>query len=177
MRIVAGSARGRRIVAPQGLDTRPTTDRVREALFNSLGSLGAVVDARVLDAFAGSGALGLEALSRGAAHVTFVEHDHRARHAVEANLATLGFADRATVIDSDVHHYLPVAPAFDLMVCDPPYAFDAWDDLLANSPAPLVAVESDREVHIPDGWELVRQKRYGSTVVTVITRSSTDPLE
>ena len=172
MRIVAGTARGRRIEAPPGRDVRPTTDRVREALFNSLGSLGVVEGARVIDLFAGSGALGLEALSRGAAHVTFVEQDRRAANVVRRNLDTLGFTDRALVVDDDALVWLSGAPAAALMLCDPPYAFDGWPDLLAASPAPLVVAESDRSIEPPDGWELVRTKRYGTTVVTIVARSA-----
>ena len=87
--MVAGSARGRRLEAPEGTTTRPTGDRVREAVFNSLHSLGAVEDASVLDLFAGSGALGIEALSRGAAEATFVDSDRRAVDLVQANLLEL----------------------------------------------------------------------------------------
>ncbi|MDZ7678168.1 MAG: 16S rRNA (guanine(966)-N(2))-methyltransferase RsmD [Acidimicrobiales bacterium] len=177
MRIVAGVARGRRIGAPTGLDTRPTTDRVREALFNALGSLGAVAGSTVVDLFAGSGALGLEALSRGAARVRFVEHDRRARAAIEANLESLGFADRAEVVPSDAFAYLGHALPADLMLCDPPYRFDRWDELLEASAAPLVVCESDRGVAAPPGWELVRQKRYGATVVTILSRSAPHPPE
>ena len=93
MRVVAGSARGRRLQTPPGLDVRPTTDRVREATFNALGSMGVVDGARVLDLFAGSGALGIEALSRGAEHVTFVDTSPRALEAVRANLAGCGLDD------------------------------------------------------------------------------------
>jgi 16S rRNA (guanine966-N2)-methyltransferase len=90
MRVIAGTARGRRLVAPTGSSTRPTSDRVREATFNALGSLGVVVDATVLDLFAGSGAMGIEALSRGAAHATFVDQDRAARAAIEATWRPAG---------------------------------------------------------------------------------------
>ena len=96
MRVVAGEARGRRLVAPEGSKTRPTLDRVRESMFNSLGSLDAVDGARVLDLFAGSGALGIEALSRGATSCVFVDHGRDARNAISVNLETTGFLDRST---------------------------------------------------------------------------------
>ena len=172
MRIVAGTARGRRIEAPPGRDTRPTTDRVREALFNALGSLGAVDGATVVDLFAGSGALGLEALSRGAAHATFVERDRRTAALVGRNVDALGMSDRAIVVTGDALDWLHTAPPVDLLLCDPPYGFDDWDTLLAASPAPLVVAESDREIAVPEGWELVRSKRYGTTVVTILARST-----
>ncbi len=138
MRVVAGSARGRRLEAPEGESTRPTGDRVREAVFNSLHSLGAVEDATVLDLFAGSGALGIEALSRGAAHATFVDTDRRAIGAIEANLAATGLAERATVLRADADSVVARAVAegrrWDLALLDPPYAFDGWADLLAVLP-------------------------------------------
>jgi 16S rRNA (guanine966-N2)-methyltransferase len=177
VRIVAGTARGRRIAAPPGLDTRPTTDRVREAMFNSLESMGAVRDATMVDLFAGSGALGLEALSRGAAHVTFVERDRRARSVIDENLAALGFGDRARVVALDAFTHLDQAPPVDVALCDPPYGTDRWDELLAVCRAELVVCESDREVDPPEGWELVRQKRYGATVVTILSRTPAHPPE
>ena len=102
MRVVAGEARGRQIVAPEGTQTRPTSDRVRESIFNMLFSLGAIDDVKALDLYAGCGALGIEALSRGAEHCTFVEQDRRAVECIKNNLETLGYSDRATVIQADV---------------------------------------------------------------------------
>ena len=102
MRVVAGELRGRKILAPEGKTTRPTTDMAREATFNALGSLDVVVGARVVDACAGSGALGIEAISRGAAHCTFIERDRAAIEVLRENLSTLGITDRATVIRGDV---------------------------------------------------------------------------
>ncbi len=120
---VAGEFRGRRLVAPAGTSTRPTTDRVREATFNALGSRDLVVGAQVADLFAGSGAIGIEALSRGAEHCTFVERDRDALRALRTNLDTLGIADRSRVVTGDV---LAVAAAVDadLVFADPPYDFD-----------------------------------------------------
>ncbi len=102
MRIVAGSVRGRRLLAPPGRTTRPTSDRVREAVFNALGSMDALVDATVVDLFAGSGALGLEALSRGAARATFVESDRTAADVLRRNVAACGMEHRARVVCGDV---------------------------------------------------------------------------
>jgi 16S rRNA (guanine966-N2)-methyltransferase len=174
MRVVAGTARGRRLAAPTGLDVRPTTDRVREATFNALHSLGAVADATAVDLFAGTGALGIEALSRGARHVTFVEPDRAARAVVAENLATVGFADRATVVSTTAESFLLRQDvAYDLVFCDPPYEYAAWPDLFAAigrvvAPDGLVVVESDRSVEPPPGWEVARDKRYGGTVVGVV---------
>src|SRR5262245_2322311 len=133
MRVVAGSARGRTLVAPPGARTRPTTDRVREAIFNALGSRGGVEGEPVADLFAGSGALGVEALSRGAAHVTFVDRDRAARQAIRRNVEACGFADQATIVGLPVERWLAGLAAgarFAVAFCDPPYAYDAWPELL-----------------------------------------------
>ena len=171
MRVVAGSLRGRRIQAPPGTDTRPTSDRVREAVFNALASLDRVRGLHVLDLFAGSGALGIEALSRGAEHCSFVEHARPALQVLRANLQALDLADQATVLPMDVDRYLASNPdAVDLALADPPYAFDAWPALLAAVPASFVAAESDRPIDAPLGWEDVRTRRYGTTHVTFLVR-------
>jgi 16S rRNA (guanine966-N2)-methyltransferase len=120
MRIIAGTHRGHRIAAPKGRDTRPTSDRVRENAFNLIGP---VDDAEVLDLFAGSGALGLEALSRGAARATFVESDRDAARTINANLDKLGL--HATVLQTDVVRAVQQERrTYDLVLCDPPYDYD-----------------------------------------------------
>jgi len=176
MRVIAGTARGRRLQAPDGRDTRPTGDRVREATFNALHSLGALEGATVVDLFAGSGALGIEALSRGAAHAVFVDSDRRAVQAIEANLRTTELADRATVHAVDAGRFLDRAQAegehWDVALLDPPYAYEGWDVLLARLPAQLAVAESDRAIEPPAGWGVVRQRRYGSTLVTVLRSTS-----
>jgi 16S rRNA (guanine966-N2)-methyltransferase len=122
MRIIAGEWRGRKIVAPPGDATRPTADRTRETLFSMLVSrLGSFEGLRIADLFAGSGALGLEALSRGAAHVSFIENDMAAAKVIQANLAALGATARADVRLASALK-LPSAPAFDLILADPPYS-------------------------------------------------------
>jgi 16S rRNA (guanine966-N2)-methyltransferase len=167
VRVVAGTAKGRRLVAPAGRDTRPTGERVRESIFNALHSLGAVDGATVLDLFAGSGALGIEALSRGARLCTFVEPAPAALAAIRENLATAGVAERATVEARSAEAYLAGGPAaVDVALCDPPYAFADWSGLLARLPAGLVVCESDRPVELGAGWDAARTRRYGGTVVT-----------
>ncbi len=169
LRVVAGTAGGRRLEAPEGDSTRPTTDRVREAVFNSLYSLGAVEGARVLDLFAGSGALGIEALSRGAVHATFVESDRRVRQVIDRNLEALGLDDRSSVVSADGVAYLSRAGSYDLLLLDPPYAFDQWPELLDRVHDCVVVIESDREIEPPAHWEVHRARRYGATVVTLAT--------
>ena len=174
MRVVAGTVRGRRLATPAGGATRPTSDRVREATFNALESLGALRGAEVLDLFAGSGALGIEALSRGAARATFVDDDPRALAVVRANLATTGLAAFAEVVRSDALRFLAEEPgAFGVAMLDPPYRFDdeAWRRLLGVVPADLVVVESDRTIEVGPNWEVLRSKRYGGTVVALVRSS------
>lgn len=170
MRVVAGEFGGRKIVAPEGTATRPTTDRVREAIFNSLGSSGILDGALVADLFAGSGAVGIEALSRGAEKCVFVERNRHALNALDDNLDSLGLGDRSKIISSDV---MAVAPSLDcdIVFADPAYDFDAWDRLLDLVKADLVVAESGRPIACPEGWEVTREKKYGRTVVTFFERA------
>jgi 16S rRNA (guanine966-N2)-methyltransferase len=123
VRVIAGELRGRRLFAPHGILTRPTLDRVKEALFSILGDLRG---ARVLDCFAGTGSLGIEALSRGAEHATFVEHAKPALAVLRRNLETLGLGPRSRVLAERIERVMKVQPwdarAFDLVLFDPPYA-------------------------------------------------------
>ena len=170
MRVVAGELRGRKISAPDGTTTRPTTDMAREAIFNALTSLDVIVDAAVLDLFAGSGALGIEALSRGAKHCTFIERDREALASLQDNIKKLGLTDRTTVIRADVLIAATKVSGIDLVMADPPYEFKNWQGLLANITAPLVVAESNREITGLNGWESLRSKRYGRTHVTYLRR-------
>lgn len=174
LRVVAGEARGRRLASPPGTATRPTSDRVRQAVFNALDSLGAVRGATVVDAFGGSGALGIEALSRGADHATFAETDPVARQVIEDNLLAVGLAERATVTAASGPVAIAQGGPWDLVLLDPPYSFDGWDDLLIATAAHLaddgvVVVESDREVAVPAPLVGIRAKGYGGTVVVFAT--------
>lgn len=174
MRVVAGTLSGRRLVAPATgrgpATTRPTTDKVREAVFNALQSRHPLEGLTVIDLFAGSGAMGIEALSRGVRHCTFVERDRRAVEALRTNLAHLGLIDRSTVIVGDVMARLGSLPRADLVLADPPYDFDAWASLLAGVDAETVVAESDRPVECGDRWEVHRTRAYGRTRVTWLHR-------
>jgi 16S rRNA (guanine966-N2)-methyltransferase len=175
-RIVAGEYGGRRLQTPPGDGTRPTTDRVREAMFSSLQSeLGGFNSLRVLDLFAGSGALGLEALSRGAEAADFVESDTRVSGLIKRNIADLGCSG-AKVLRTTVERFLRVPPRvpYDLVFLDPPYALPTVDvsALVAALAAPgwrtpdsLVVVErSNRDPFAwPEGVEPLRDKAYGET--------------
>jgi 16S rRNA (guanine966-N2)-methyltransferase len=173
MRVIGGDFRGRRLTAPVGANVRPTADRVREAIFSMLYSLGGVDGLQVADLFAGTGALGIEALSRGAASVTFVEQDARSVAGIRDNLGSVGMSDAeargdATVVRADVDAWVAqTAARYDLVLCDPPYGYAGWDTLVARLPADLVVLESSAEIAAPEGWEVLRSKRYGGTIVTV----------
>jgi 16S rRNA (guanine966-N2)-methyltransferase len=168
MRVVAGTAGGRRLRSLHGRGVRPTGERVREAVFASLESMGALDGARVLDLFAGTGALGIEALSRGAVHATFVDDDTRAVATVRTNLEATGFTSRARVVHADVLRFLAVEPlSVEVAFADPPYAFDRWPELLEGLDAELAVLESDREIDVGERWRTTRCRRYGDTVVTV----------
>ncbi len=177
MRVVAGLAGGRRLRAPAGRKVRPTSERVREALFNSLGSLEVLDGATVLDLFAGTGALGIEALSRGAASATFVDADHAAIRAIEENLATMGLGGDATVVHGDALRFVESAGSagrapFDLALVDPPYAFDDWPRLLAALPARLAVLEAGDHIDVHPPWVALRSRRHGDTVVTLVRRQA-----
>ncbi|HVU76984.1 MAG TPA: 16S rRNA (guanine(966)-N(2))-methyltransferase RsmD [Gaiellaceae bacterium] len=172
MRIIAGEHRGRRIVAPKGLTTRPTSDRVRENAFNLIGP---VDDAEVLDLFAGSGALGLEALSRGAASCVFVDADREACRTIGANLDTLRL--HATVLCQDVLRAVgSERRTFDLVLADPPYDYDLarlashLPRLLA--PDGLLVLESSGRDDPPaiDGLEVRTSRKYGAARLTLFIR-------
>lgn len=164
------------MVAPPGTTTRPATARLREAVFNALGSRGLVVGADVVDLFAGSGAMGIEALSRGAEHVLFVDPDRAARRAIEQNLDACGLHDRAKVVASTAERVVREAAAagreFDLALCDPPFVFDGWPELLKLLPAAFAVLEAPEPVGLPDGWDLVREARYGASWLGFAERGS-----
>ena len=177
MRVIAGTHRGARIAAPKGLATRPTGDRVREAAFNLIGP---VEDATVLDLFAGSGAMGIEALSRGAASATFVESDRAACRAIQQNLEKLRLTG-ALVLQKDVFQALReergAGRIYDLVLVDPPYG--AWPDLeerLAEALPPALTedgalvVETSARVEPDLPLTVVTSRRYGSARITVFTR-------
>jgi len=187
MRITGGTLRGRELKTLSGRDIRPTSDKVRQALFNLLGD--AVSDARVLDVFAGCGAVGLDALSRGASHVTFVEKDHRALKIIHENVETLGLADRATLRRFDIARHpeklRDPAGSFDVAFLDPPYRMTRsltgdselgrllaclWSGGIVDA-AGVVVLEHDRRAAVGGSWRSfgVRDARtYGDTTLTFL---------
>lgn len=188
-RVVAGRLGGRNLRVPRGTTTRPTTDRVREALFSTLGDR--VVGAKVLDLFAGSGALGIEALSRGAEHATFVERDRRAVRVLRENLTELGLRARVHAFDvgrfvRDLDGIEPSA-AYDLVLCDPPYRLAAPEvlELLSRlsrdrhlARGAMMVVERDRHggrlTVAGGGLAVVDVRTYGDTVLYYLRRDDGD---
>lgn len=209
MRVIGGSLRGRPLVGPAGPGTRATGDKVREAIFDMLASMRLpggqpVLEGQaVLDLYAGTGAFGIEALSRGASSAVFVERDAKAAGVLRENLSRLGLSrlspmdrglanrglanrglvdrgladrdlakrepalGRAKVVMADALEYLEASPGFAVAFCDPPYDFDRWQVLLGRLRAAVAVIETNRPLAVPDGWVVVRQKRYGGTLVTM----------
>jgi 16S rRNA (guanine966-N2)-methyltransferase len=172
-RVISGSARGRRLQVAAGSTTRPTSDRAREGLFSSLQSLLYLEGARVLDLYAGSGALGLEAVSRGAGSATLVEDDPDALAVLRGNVEHLGFRS-AYVVPQPVERFLAVdtEPRYDLALLDPPYELDAVPvlELLVPWLAPDAVVAVERrtrgpELAWPAAYEPVRSRRYGEATL------------
>lgn len=176
MRVIAGTARGRRLKSVDGLGIRPTTDRVKESLFSTLGP--GIRDKRVLDLFAGSGGLGIEALSRGASHATFVEADPAAAAMIKANLTSAGLGDRAEVLRQRAESFAEGSrfggrEAYDVVFADPPYetgipsrVLEALDSTGRLAPGAMVVLEvSSRlaDLNLPIGYRLLDTRRYGDS--------------
>jgi 16S rRNA (guanine966-N2)-methyltransferase len=178
MRIVGGKFRGRPLEAPRNQDIRPTSDRIREALFSILGSKIDIENIRVLDLFAGTGALGLEALSRGAAFCLFVETDSAARALIRTNSENFSVMGHSKIYRRDATKLGPrpvsAGPEFDLVFADPPYsrglAEPALNDLLTGNwlaPEAMVIVEESAksEIIVPDRLEQIDERRYGESQI------------
>lgn len=177
MRVVSGSARGCKLQPVPGMNTRPTTDRVKENVFNLIQDH--IREAAVLDLFAGTGQLGIEALSRGAASCDFVEHNGTAYHVVAKNIQTARVQERARTHRMEADAFLAKAGAkrFSLIFLDPPYggiilenalrSIERFDILSANG---IIICESAVEDRFAHGFEVIRERRYGATMITVLRR-------
>jgi 16S rRNA (guanine966-N2)-methyltransferase len=180
VRVIAGTLRGRRLATPDWAGLRPTSDKLRETIFNILAPR--LTGARVLDGFAGTGALGIEAVSRGAAHVTFIENDRRAFQLISDNVRQCGIADRCAIIRADLRSWAPhgVHP-FDIILLDPPYddsdlqrAIVAAAGVAAGDA--LIVLEHSRRVVPPDScgeFVSVRRLRSGDSALTLYKRERT----
>lgn len=179
MRIIAGEWRGRPVVAPEGRATRPTSDRAREGLFSMLVSrLGSFDGLYVSDLFAGTGALGLEALSRGAAHCLFVDNDREAVASIRRNLERFGASERGDVRAQSIEHVPPPPRPCDLIFLDPPYRTGLADMAIRRlgdpawvSPGALVSVETEGALPVPDGFEREAERRFGKAHIHLFRRA------
>jgi 16S rRNA (guanine966-N2)-methyltransferase len=180
MRIIAGEWRGRPLAAPEGRGTRPTSDRAREGLFSMLVSrLGSFEGLRAADLFAGTGALGLEALSRGARHCTFVDNDRDAAATIRRNLAIFGAESRSDVRAQGVEHAPPSPEPFDLVFLDPPYrtelaamALGRLADPAWVAPGGLVSVETGGALAVPAAFAVETERRFGKAHIHLLRRLS-----
>lgn len=187
LRIIAGSHRGRKLIAPEGKDIRPTSARAREALFNILvhgvetaDGTSPIQDARVLDAFAGTGALGLEALSRGAGFVTFMDASPQAMKAVSENLRAMKELPKAAMVRADATNPPPARQGCTLVFLDPPYrsglipkALTALRDKGWIAPGALLCAElaAKEELDLPEGFTAMDERRYGAAKVILIRQA------
>ncbi|MBE7063976.1 MAG: 16S rRNA (guanine(966)-N(2))-methyltransferase RsmD [Ruminococcaceae bacterium] len=184
MRVISGTARGKKLLSLEGLDTRPTTDRVKESVFNIIMSY--VRDAAVLDAFAGSGALGIEALSRGAVHCTFVEKSRAALEVLRKNLEGTRLSDKAAVRQADTLEFLRAERGtFDLIFLDPPYdgglygpvmELIAERGLLSADGVLVVEKRAETVLAVPDGLTCIKERKYGKTAIAVYTSRKEDAI-
>ena len=182
MRVITGTARGRRLKELQGMETRPTTDKVKESLFSIIQF--DIEGRRVLDLFAGTGQLGIEALSRGAAEAVFVDRRPDAVRLVQENLALCGFTDRARVKSGDALAYLKSGEKFDLIFLDPPYAADLLEQALTGIAScdfcrehGIIVAESAADKVLPElpaPYRLYREYRYGKIRLSVYHRSGNE---
>jgi len=185
LRIIAGTARGKKLAVFSGVDIRPTPDRVREAVFNILfSSWGEMRESRILDLFAGTGAMGIEALSRGARHAVLVDRSEQALKLISRNLRSCNFETRARLIRSEIGKAVSMLGGkeqFDIIFLDPPYGHDlvrstiteiSRADLLA--PSGIICAESGRKDAVPcliEEFSRIEERRYGATAVHFLTRS------
>lgn len=184
MRVITGTARGRKLKAPRGMETRPTADRIKEALFNIIGSR--IVDINFLDLYAGTGAIGIEAISRGALRAVFVEKNPSAVKIIKENLEITGLTDRATILNLDVERAVEMLRAdgleFEITFIDPPYrkdlvrvSLEKLDRYKLAVPGGLVITESSKSDVLPDevgALQRFRDQRYGDTVLTFYQRTN-----
>ena len=168
--MIAGTARGRKLLAPAGRTTRPITDRAKEGIFNMLLPIIELDGCRVLDLYAGSGSFGIECLSRGAGHVTFVERNRAAAAVIQDNLDALGLADDATVLTASVESVVRTAAPVELAFCDPPYADDVWAELLPMIPAEVLVGHAEFDIPLTPEWTELKRRTYSRAHIVIAER-------
>ena len=170
MRVIAGSARGQQLKAKLPEKVRPTTDFAREAIFSMLEARGGLVGLTVCDLYCGSGALGIEALSRGAEHVYFYDSDPKCLAAAKENYEGVNVEGQAHFVRASLPIWTPPS-GVDLILADPPYGPMDLAGLLHGIKSERVVVENDRFMEAPVGWTVTKEKRYGTTLVTILEPS------
>ena len=181
MRVISGTARGKKLTPVPGMDTRPTTDRVKESIFNIIQNQ--VRGARVLDLFAGTGQMGIEALSRGAAHCDFVDHDKTAQSVARKNIEACRVSDRATLSGGDFGSFVArcAKGQYDLIFLDPPYGGKILKEALSTierfdilSKTGIIVCESAAEDTVETGLHKGREYRYGTIKITIVSHDQED---
>ncbi len=178
MRIIGGMHRGRKLATPTDKNIRPTTDRMRETIFNILTHTSGGLDgARILDVFAGTGAMGLEALSRGAAHCTFFDKDRKALQLVKKNSGLMGNLDKITVRNMSAPRFLPSGTAYDIIFLDPPYDLDIMSDTinglrnngyLAEKAILIAEYAAENKIRFPDFLTIMKERTYGDARFSIL---------
>ncbi len=181
MRVITGSARGRKLFAPEGLDVRPTADKVKEGIFSAIQF--DIENASVLDLFAGSGQMGIEALSRGAERCVFIDNSQRSIRAVNENLRSTGFTRNSEVVSRDSYDYIKhTSKTFDIIILDPPYGYSHISNILPFvakklNDGGIIICEYEKEAptpETPDGLELKKTYKYGKICVTIFRKPAED---
>ena len=182
MRIIGGEFRGRKLISPKGKNIRPTSDRMRETIFNILNhSSGGFEGAKILDVFAGSGAMGLEALSRGAEHATFLDKDRTSLQLVKKNIDLLGISNKSTLKNVTAPNFPPAHTAYNFIFLDPPYGLDIINDTLTKlnengyfAVNSMIIAEYDpsNSLIFPDFVEVLKEKTYGDARFSFLRKMS-----
>ena len=174
MSVISGSAKGRKLVVPSGDHVRPTKDRVKEAIFNSLHSYGLVESRSFLDLFSGTGSLGIEALSRGAKSVVFIDHHAEAINCIILNVEKLNYGSTSKILKTYALSFLERDDYFDVALLDPPYKYEHWGTLLKRVNAHSIVIESSEQVTLESDWEIIKSQKYGQTNLLIASRQRKD---
>ena len=172
MRVISGSAKGRKLVVPSGDHVRPTKDRVKEAIFNSLHSYGLVENRSFLDLFSGTGSLGIEALSRGAKSVVFIDHHAEAIDCIILNVEKLNYGSTSKILKTDAE--FPQRDDYFDVALGSPYKYEHWGTLLKRVNANSIVIESSEQVTLESDWEIIKSQKYGQTNLLIASRQRKD---
>lgn len=167
MRIISGKDRGRKFDAPEGAQTRPISDRAKEGIFNMLINIIDLEGAVVLDLFAGSGSFGFECISRGAAHVNYVEKSRNAIKTLEDNIEKLGYKEQTSIHRKDVTASLVSQLEAGIVFCDPPYMDSPWPMLFSSIKSDIIVGHASSPIELGEGWRELRRRKYGRSHILI----------